>query len=103
MHKGLRCVRHLSGLALSGEQTLRCPQEAHIAIDPRLFRAFRVTAAPTFVVTGRSYELCDGFDCTSAVPDHDRMSGNVTVDYVLERFAEGRGPGAAVKQAEAGA
>ena len=25
MHKGLRCVRHLSGLALSGEQTLRCP------------------------------------------------------------------------------
>ena len=24
-------------------------QEAHLAIDPRLFRAFRVTAAPTFV------------------------------------------------------
>lgn len=71
-------------------------QEAHIAIDPRLFRAFRVTAAPTFVVTARSYELCDGFDCTSAVPDHDRMSGNVTVDYVLERFAESRGPGAGV-------
>lgn len=71
-------------------------QEAHIAIDPRLFRAFRVTTAPTFVVTGRSYELCDGFDCTSAVPDHDRMSGNVTVDYVLERFAESRGPGAGV-------
>lgn len=71
-------------------------QEAHIAIDPRLFRAFRVTAAPTFVVTGRSYELCDGFDCTSAVPDHDRMSGNVTVDYVLERFAESRGPSAGV-------
>lgn len=71
-------------------------QEAHIAIDPRLFRAFRVTAAPTFVLTGRAYELCDGFDCTSAVPDHDRLSGNVTVDYVLERFAESRGPGAGV-------
>ncbi len=31
MHKGLRCVRHLSGLALSGEQTLRCPQRS---LDP---------------------------------------------------------------------
>lgn len=71
-------------------------QEAHIAIDPRLFRAFDVKAAPTFVVTGREYELCDGFDCSSAVPDHDRMSGNVTVAYALERFAETRGPGAGV-------
>lgn len=71
-------------------------QEAHIAIDPRLFRAFDVKAAPTFVVTGRAYELCDGFECTRAVPDHDRMSGNVTVAYALERFAETRGPGAGV-------
>ena len=71
-------------------------QEAHIAIDPRLFRAFAVTAAPTFVVTGRAYELCDGFDCTSMVPDHDRMTGNVTVEYALERFAISRGPGAGV-------
>ena len=71
-------------------------QEAHIAIDPRLFRAFSVSAAPTFVVASRAYELCDGFDCTSAVPDHDRMSGNVSVDYALERFARGRGPGAGV-------
>lgn len=71
-------------------------QEAHIAIDPRLFRAFAVTAAPTFVVTGRPYELCDGLDCTSQVPDHDRMTGNVTVEYALERFATSRGPGAGV-------
>lgn len=71
-------------------------QEAHIAIDPRLFRAFSVHAAPTFVVASRAYELCDGFDCTSAVPDHDRMSGNVSVDYALERISEARGPGAGV-------
>lgn len=71
-------------------------QEAHIAIDPRLFRAFAVKAAPTFVVAGRAYELCDGFDCSSAIPDHDRMSGNVTVGYALERFADARGPGAGV-------
>ena len=71
-------------------------QETHIAIDPRLFRAFGVTAAPTFVVAGRPYELCDGFDCTGAVSDHDRMTGNVTVEYALERFSEARGPGAGI-------
>lgn len=71
-------------------------QEAHLAIDPRLFRAFRVTAAPTFVVTGRDYELCDGLDCTSAAPEHDRMTGNVSVAYALEAFADARGPSAGV-------
>lgn len=71
-------------------------QEAHIAIDPRLFRAFKVTAAPTFVAAGREYDLCDGLDCTSVTPDHDRMVGNVTVEYALESFAGGTGPGAGV-------
>lgn len=71
-------------------------QEAHLAIDPRLFRAFKVSAAPTFVAAGREYELCDGLDCTSATPDHDRITGNVTVEYALETFADGRGPGAGV-------
>jgi conjugal transfer pilus assembly protein TrbC len=71
-------------------------QEAHIAIDPRLFRAFKVEAAPTFVAAGREYELCDGLDCTSATPDHDRLTGNVTVEYALESFAGGKGPGAGV-------
>jgi conjugal transfer pilus assembly protein TrbC len=71
-------------------------QEAHIAIDPRLFRAFKVEAAPTFVAAGREYELCDGLDCTSATPDHDRLTGNVTVEYALESFAGGKGPGAGI-------
>lgn len=71
-------------------------QEAHIAIDPRLFRAFKVEAAPTFVAAGREYELCDGLDCTSATPDLDRLTGNVTVEFALESFAGGRGPGAGV-------
>lgn len=71
-------------------------QEAHLAIDPRLFRAFKVSAAPTFVAAGREYELCDGLDCTSRAPDHDRITGNVSVEYALETFAGGRGPGAGV-------
>ncbi len=71
-------------------------QEQHLAIDPRLFRAFNVRTVPTFVAVSRDYELCDGFDCTSAIPDHDKMVGNVTVEYVLESFAGGRGAGAGV-------
>ncbi len=71
-------------------------QEQHLAIDPRLFRAFRVEAVPTFVVASRNYALCEGFDCSSAVPEHDRMAGNVTVEYALESFAGGRGAGAGV-------
>ena len=67
---------------------------AAIGIDPRLFRAFAVHAAPTFVMAGSDFELCDGFDCTSAVPPHDRMTGNVSVAFVLESLASGGGPGA---------
>ncbi len=71
-------------------------QQPHLAIDPRLFRAFRVQAVPTFVVASRDYELCEGFDCSSVAPEHDRMVGNVTVEYALESFAGGRGAGAGV-------
>ncbi len=71
-------------------------QQPHLAIDPRLFRAFRVQAVPTFVVASRDYELCEVFDCSSVAPEHDRMVGNVTVEYALESFAGGRGAGAGV-------
>lgn len=71
-------------------------EEAHIAIDPRLFRAFRIDAAPTFVMAEGGYELCDGLDCTSAVPAHARMTGNVSLAYALESFVAANEPGAAV-------
>ncbi len=67
-----------------------------IGIDPRLFRAFEVTAVPAYVVTSTDFDLCDGFDCRTAVPPHDRMTGNVTAEYALDTFARGGGPGAAV-------
>ncbi|WP_245638499.1 type-F conjugative transfer system pilin assembly protein TrbC [Croceicoccus bisphenolivorans] len=66
----------------------------HVGIDPRLFHAFHVEAVPTYVVAASDFALCDGFDCTSIVPPHDRMSGNVTLAHVLETFAQGNGPGA---------
>jgi len=67
-----------------------------LGIDPRLFRAFAVEAAPSFVMTASDFAPCDGFACRDAAPPHDRMSGNVSVRQVLETFAEGRGPGAAM-------
>ncbi|WP_242128564.1 type-F conjugative transfer system pilin assembly protein TrbC [Sphingobium sp. Sx8-8] len=69
---------------------------AHIGIDPRLFRAFDVQAAPTYVAVSSDFDLCAGFDCRTRVPPHDRITGNVTVRYALESFVEGQGPGARV-------
>ena len=65
-----------------------------IGIDPRLFRAFNVTVVPTYVVASRDFDLCDGFSCVTAVPPHDRMTGNLTTDYALAQFVAGGGPGA---------
>ncbi|MCB2060636.1 MAG: type-F conjugative transfer system pilin assembly protein TrbC [Novosphingobium sp.] len=68
----------------------------HVGIDPRLFRAFHVEAVPTYIVAASDFELCDGFDCSTNIPPHDRMSGNVTLAHVLETFAHGNGPGARI-------
>ncbi|MGV3553964.1 MAG: type-F conjugative transfer system pilin assembly protein TrbC [Croceibacterium sp.] len=78
----------LSKVARPGEQLMG------VGIDPRLFRAFGVETVPTYVVAGSDFDLCDGFDCRTEVPPHDRMSGNVTAAYALETFARGGGPGA---------
>ena len=67
-----------------------------VGIDPRLFRAFQVDAVPSYVVASSDFELCDGFSCTSQVPPHDRLSGNVTAEFALRTFAEGGGPGAQI-------
>lgn len=67
-----------------------------VGIDPRLFRAFSVEAVPAYVVTTSDFDLCDGFDCQTQVPPHDRMAGNVTVQHALETFAGGGGPGARI-------
>lgn len=80
-------TRALTRIATKGEEL------PSLGIDPRLFRAFDIKAAPTFVIASSDFTLCDGFDCVGSVPPHDRMSGNVTVKYALETFAVGGGPG----------
>jgi conjugal transfer pilus assembly protein TrbC len=69
-------------------------QMGSVGIDPRLFRAFNVTAVPTYVVASTDFDLCDGFDCRTEVPPYDRLSGNVTADFALETIARGGGPAA---------
>ncbi|MBA4766749.1 MAG: type-F conjugative transfer system pilin assembly protein TrbC [Porphyrobacter sp.] len=67
-----------------------------VGIDPRLFRAFNVTAVPTYVVASSDFDLCDGFDCQTIVPPHDRVSGNVKPAFALETIAHGQGPAARI-------
>lgn len=69
---------------------------ANVGIDPRLFRAFDVQAVPTYVAVSSDFDLCAGFSCQTKVPPYDRMVGNVSVQFALEQFAEGNGPGARV-------
>ncbi len=68
----------------------------NIGIDPRLFRAFNVQAVPTYVAVSSDFDLCAGFSCQTKVPPYDRMTGNVTVEYALNSFADGNGPGARI-------
>ena len=67
-----------------------------IGIDPRLFRAFDVKAVPTYVAVSSDFDPCSGFNCRTSVPPYDRMTGNVTVQYALDSFVDGNGPGAQI-------
>lgn len=67
---------------------------SNIAIDPRLFRAFHVDRVPTIVSAASMFEPCDQLDCVTPPPPHDRISGNVPLNYALQTFSEGNGPGA---------
>ena len=77
-------------------------QFASIGVDPRLFRAFGVQAVPTYVAVSSDFTPCDGLRCTTAPPPFDSISGNVTVRYALETFAEDNGPGALVARTALG-
>ncbi len=71
-------------------------QFASIGIDPRLFRAFDVTAVPTYVAVSSDFSPCDGLACKTTPPPFDAMSGNVSVSYALQTFVDDNGPGALV-------
>ena len=58
-------------------------------IDPRLFDLFNVEVVPTIIVLKEATQNCDGNKC-QITPIHDRISGNITLDYALETIANGK-------------
>lgn len=59
-----------------------------LAIDPQVFRAFKVERVPTFIAAAAPVEPCDGgVDCVSPAPAHDRLSGNLTLAEALRLLA----------------
>lgn len=82
--------------AMLGKVVTDKDQLSNVGIDPRLFRAFNVEAVPTYVAVSTDFDLCSGLHCTTSVPTHDKITGNVSVRYVLDTFISARGPGAGV-------
>lgn len=59
-----------------------------LAIDPQVFRAFKVDRVPTFIVARSPVQPCEGgVDCTSPAPAHDRLTGNITLSEALRLLA----------------
>jgi conjugal transfer pilus assembly protein TrbC len=82
--------------AMLGKVVTDKDQLFNVGIDPRLFRAFNVEAVPTYVAVSTDFDLCSGLNCTTSVPTHDKITGNVSVRYVLDTFVAAHGPGAGV-------
>lgn len=82
--------------AMLGKVVTDKDQLSNVGIDPRLFRAFNVEAVPTYVAVSTDFDLCSGLNCTTSVPTHDKITGNVSVRYVLDTFVAAHGPGAGV-------
>jgi type-F conjugative transfer system pilin assembly protein TrbC len=66
-------------------------------IDPRLFEMFKIERVPTFVVASNDIQGCEGSSC-SVTPQHDRISGNITLNFALEQIANGKGSSKSVAE-----
>ena len=53
-------------------------------IDPRAFKVFQVDRVPTFVAYQGSMPDCDNLYCEVAIPKHDRVAGNISLQSALE-------------------
>ena len=67
---------------------------AGVGIDPKVFRAFGVTAAPTFVASAAAVEPCGSLDCTPKATGYDKIAGNISLEAALRALADAGGPGA---------
>ena len=64
------------------------------AIDPRLFRLFRIAHVPAVAVVPGGVGPCTTPGCSrDAPPPHDLVSGNIGLEAALEAIARDGGPG----------
>ena len=63
--------------------------EAGVAIDPRLFRLFGVDRVPAVVVVPGGVPPCESRGCSrDPAPDHDVITGNISLAAALEAVAD---------------
>lgn len=55
-----------------------------VLIDPNLFKEYQITKVPTFILTKPCEGVIDGSNCKVI---YDKLVGNVSPRYALERFA----------------
>lgn len=60
--------------------------EGGVMIDPKTFEVFDVEHVPTIVLAKEPAELCFSSDCIIETPEHDKITGSVSVKYALEQF-----------------
>lgn len=58
-----------------------------LLIDPRMFRIFQVDHVPTFLAFEGSLPDCDTLQCNVNMPEHDRLSGNISLKKALKTLA----------------
>jgi type-F conjugative transfer system pilin assembly protein TrbC len=73
----IKTSQHIQRIATDGDA-------AAIIIDPTLFKKFQVIQVPTYVLA-KNRECPIG---TSCKPSYDKIIGNITPKYALEKFVE---------------
>lgn len=65
-----------------------------IAIEPQVFRAFRIEQVPVFITAADPVQPCtEGVSCTSVAPAFDKIAGNISTGEALRQLGS-RGTGA---------
>ncbi len=73
--------------------------DAGVAIDPRLFRLFRIARVPAVVVVPGGVAPCKSRGCSQdAPPPFDLVTGNISLASALHTVAAEGGPGRAVAE-----
>ena len=58
-----------------------------LAIDPQVFRAFDVKAAPTFIAAAGVVQPCGSLGCLPSAAAYDKVAGNISMEAALTALA----------------